>query len=176
MSDLHPVAHKFILHWGEMGARWGINRTVAQIHALLLVSRGPLHAEQIAGTLQVSRSNVSTSLRELLAWGIVRTAQKLGDRRDYYEAVGDVWDMARIIARERKRREFDPTLVALRECVQELEARPADDALDATRLAELLEFLETLSDLYGQLDKVPSPALKRFARLGSKIPRIIGSL
>src|SRR6266849_4753978 len=127
MPSLAPVEQKFILHWGEMGARWGVNRTVAQLHALLYLSPQPLPAEEIATTLAVARSNVSTSLRELQSWGIVRVVHVLGDRRDYFESMKDVWEMARVVLDERKQREIDPTLQALRECVAESEkAHPAD--------------------------------------------------
>src|SRR5919199_754648 len=113
---LTPVVQRFILHWGEMGARWGINRTVAQIHALLYLSQKPLDAEEIAETLGVARSNVSTSLKELLGWGIVRVVHVMGDRRDHFESLKDVWEMFRIIIDERKRREVDPTVAMLRTC------------------------------------------------------------
>src|SRR6187397_1947791 len=106
---------KFILHWGEMGARWGINRTVGQIHALLYLSPRPMNAEEIADTLGVARSNVSTSLKELQNWGIVRIAHVMGDRRDHFESMKDVWEMFRTILDERKKRETDPTLQLLRE-------------------------------------------------------------
>src|SRR4029077_734317 len=107
---LTPVAQKFILHWGEMGTRWGINRTVAQVHALLFVAPKPLPADEISTTLAVARSNVSTSLRELQGWGIVRVVHVLGDRRDHFESIKDVWEIFRIVSEERKRREIDPTL------------------------------------------------------------------
>src|SRR6266436_3005985 len=123
MKSLTAVQEKFILHWGEMGTRWGINRTVAQIHALLYLSPEPLNAEEIATLLSVARSNVSSSLRELQSWGIVRIAHVLGDRRDHFESLKDVWQMFQIIVEERKRREVDPTIGMLRE----LEAAPSDD-------------------------------------------------
>src|SRR5499425_2034899 len=107
--EMAPVTQRFVLHWGEMGARWGINRTVAQIHALLYLSPKPLNAEEIAETLGVARSNVSNSLKELQGWGIVRVVHVLGDRRDHFESIKDVWDIFRIVAEERKRREIDPT-------------------------------------------------------------------
>src|SRR5437870_10691539 len=119
MPKLSSVQQKFILHWGEMGARWGINRTVAQIHALLYLSPKPLHAEEIAETLGVARSNVSTSLKELQGWGIVRVAHVMGDRRDHFESMKDVWEMFRVVLDERKRREIDPTLNMLRACIAE---------------------------------------------------------
>src|SRR5688500_3272438 len=117
--QLSPTTEKFILHWGEMGSRWGINRTVAQSHALLYLSREPLNAEQISEALGVARSNVSTSLRELQAWNIVRVVHVLGDRRDHFESMKDVWEMFRAIIEQRKRRELDPTLALLRECAAE---------------------------------------------------------
>src|SRR5512137_1320928 len=123
--SLPPSVTKFIVHWGEMGARWGINRTVAQIHALLFVSELPLTAEQIAQSLSVARSNVSNSLRELQAWGLVKVVHVLGDRRDHFEALGDAWETLRVILDERKRREVDPMIESVRECVADGAAAPA---------------------------------------------------
>ena len=100
--EMGPLQQKFILHWGDMGTRWGINRTVAQIHALLFLSNAPMHAEDIANTLKVARSNVSMSLRELQSWGIVHTVPVLGDRRDHLESMTDVWEMFEQILDERK--------------------------------------------------------------------------
>ena len=114
---LSPVQQKFVLHWGEMGTRWGINRTVAQIHALLYISPKPLNAEDIAETLDVARSNVSTSLKELQSWRIVRLVHVPGDKRDHFESMKNVWDMFRIVLDERKRREIDPTIAVLEECM-----------------------------------------------------------
>src|SRR5689334_11939787 len=110
MKKLSPVQQKFILHWGEMGTRWGINRTVAQVHALLYISPAPLNADDIVGTLNVARSNVSTSLKELQGWGIVKLVHVIGDKRDHFESLKDVWELFRIVMDERKKREFDPTL------------------------------------------------------------------
>src|SRR5579864_9381353 len=124
---LSPVQQKFVLHWGEMGTRWGINRTVAQIHALLYIYPTPLTAEDIAETLSVARSNVSTSLRELQSWRIVKIAHQYGDRRDYFESMKDVTHMFKIIAEERKRREIDPTLETLGECVSGLDKATGED-------------------------------------------------
>src|SRR5580658_8992757 len=115
MPALTPVRQKFILHWGEMGTRWGINRTVAQIHALLFISPEPLNADDIVETLGVARSNVSTSLKELQGWGIVRMVHILGDKRDHFESIKDVWEMFRVVLNERKRREIDPTMQILDE-------------------------------------------------------------
>ena len=118
MKTLSPVQQKFILHWGEMGTRWGINRTVAQIHALLFISPKPLTAEEIMDTLDVARSNVSNSLRELQSWGIVKLSHVMGDKRDHFESMEDVWEMFRIVLDERKKREIDPTGRLLRECMK----------------------------------------------------------
>src|SRR2546425_9931337 len=135
MKYLAPLQQKFVLHWGEMGTRWGINRTVAQIHALLYLSEKPLHAEQIAETLAVARSNVSTSLKELQAWGIVKRVHVLGDKRDHFESMKEVWEMFRIVLDERKRREIDPTLAMLRECIREAEKNNGSDSYTRQRLA-----------------------------------------
>src|SRR5580658_11276190 len=126
-ATLSPVAQKFILHWGEMGTRWGINRTVAQVHALLFLSPMPLPADEISTTLAVARSNVSTSLKELQGWGIVRVVHVLGDRRDHFESMKDVFEMFQIVLTERKRREIDPTVALLRECLAEAQKSNSDD-------------------------------------------------
>src|SRR5438093_736062 len=125
-NALTPVAQKFILHWGEMGTRWGINRTVAQVHALLFLSPRPVPADEISATLAVARSNVSTSLRELQGWRIVRVVHVLGDRRDHFESIKDVWEIFRIVSEERKRREIDPTLNVLAECVRRSEEHTSE--------------------------------------------------
>jgi DNA-binding transcriptional regulator GbsR (MarR family) len=171
---LSPVEQKFVLHWGEMGTRWGINRTVAQVHALLFVSPKPLHAEEIANTLAVARSNVSNSLRELQGWGVVRVAHILGDRRDHFESVKDVWEIFRIVAEERKRREIDPTLRVLQECVAELKKAGAGSAYTRERLQEMLTFLTTTSDLFEELAHIPIATLKGMARLRGKLKMLFG--
>src|SRR6266849_5619592 len=146
-----PVEQKFILHWGEMGTRWGINRTVAQVHALLFVSSKPLHAEEIANTLAVARSNVSNSLRDLQGWGIVRVVHVLGDRRDHFESMQDVWEMFSVIIEERKRREIDPTVEVLRDVMRELEQAGPTERFTRQRVGELLGFLESVLSFYGEL-------------------------
>lgn len=166
---LSPVEQKFILHWGEMGTRWGINRTVAQVHALLFLSSMPLHAEEIAATLSVARSNVSTSLRELQGWGIVRVVHVLGDRRDHFESIKDVWEIFRIIAQERKRREIDPTLRVVQECVHDLKSAGSAKAYTRERLAEMLEFLTISSGLFEELIRMPAAQVKGIARLRGKL-------
>src|SRR5947208_10505546 len=139
MPTLSPVQQKFILHWGEMGTRWGINRTVAQIHALLFISPQPLNAEDIAETLSVARSNVSTSLKELQSWRIVKLIHVLGDKRDHFESMKNVWEMFRVVLDERKRREIDPTIAMLEESLAEA-AKEKEDKVTQDRLRELHRF------------------------------------
>src|SRR4029077_18233796 len=162
MKKLSPVEQKFILHWGEMGTRWGINRTVAQIHALLFLSPHPVNAEEIASTLSVARSNVSTSLKELQGWGIVKRVHVLGDQRDHFESMKDVWEMFRVVLDERKKREIDPTLAVLRECVAEAAKDKETDEFTEQKLRELGEFFETSTAWYGQIRQWPTGALTRF--------------
>jgi DNA-binding transcriptional regulator GbsR (MarR family) len=172
-SSLSPVAEKFVLHWGEMGTRWGINRTVAQIHALLYLSPRPLHAEEIAAALAVARSNVSNSLRELQNWGIVRVVHVMGDRRDHFESLKDVWEMFRVILDERKKRETDPTLHLVRECVAEAR-KPGGDPYERERLADMLAFLTDMTRWYEQTRSMPLPVVKKFVKLGDKVARMLG--
>ncbi len=173
-KDLPPPVTKFIVHWGEMGARWGINRTVAQIHALLFVSDVPLTAEQIAQTLSVARSNVSNSLRELQAWGLVKVVHVLGDRRDHFEALGDAWETLRVILDERKRREVDPMIEHLRECVEGGVAQPAVRGGHAQqRLEELLGLLHTMAGWYQQVRGLPRGTVMKLVRLGTKISSVV---
>jgi DNA-binding transcriptional regulator GbsR (MarR family) len=172
---LTPIEQKFILHWGEMGTRWGINRTVAQVHALLYVSPRPLHAEEISTTLAVARSNVSTSLRELEGWRIVRVVHVLGDRRDHFETLSDVWEIFRIVAEERKRREIDPTLRVLQECVAALGKTGKENAYTRERLVGMLEFLTTTTNLFEQVVRMPAETLKKTAKLGGKLQRFLGA-
>ena len=173
MAKLTPVQEKFILHWGKMGTQWGLNRTVAQIHALLYISPKPLHAGEIAETLGVARSNVSTSLWELQGWGIIKTIHVMGDRRDHYESVKDVWELFRVVLDERKRREVDPTLALLRECVAEA-GKTKSDPHTRERLSELLGFFETMSAWYEQIRKLPTAAVMKFVKLGDKMLKFSG--
>jgi DNA-binding transcriptional regulator GbsR (MarR family) len=171
---LSPVQQKFVLHWGEMGTRWGINRTVAQIHALLYISPNPLHAEEIAETLNVARSNVSTSLKELQSWRIVKLVHVLGDKRDHFESMKNVWEMFRIVLDERKRREIDPTIAMLEECVAEAGKSKDSDKQTEERLRELHRFLETTTAWYTQVAKLPPSALEKFLKAGDRILKGLG--
>lgn len=172
---LTPVAQKFILHWGEMGTKWGINRTVAQVHALLFLSPKPVPADEISETLSVARSNVSTSLRELQAWGIVRVVHVLGDRRDHFESIKDVWEIFRTVAEERKRREIDPTLRVLGECVTELKTGTQGDAYTRERLESMLEFLTTMTGLFEEVLRMPQSTLKSVGKLRGKVITLLGN-
>jgi DNA-binding transcriptional regulator GbsR (MarR family) len=174
MKTLSPVAQKFILHWGEMGTRWGINRTVAQIHALLFLSPKPLHADEIVEALDVARSNVSTSLKELQSWGIVRMVHVIGDKRDHFESKKDVWEMFRIVLDERKRREIDPTLAVLRECIAVAEQDQETDEYTEQRLKALRDFFETTTAWYEQIRQWPTTALVKFVKLGDKVRKLLG--
>ena len=171
---LTPIRQKFVLHWGEMGARWGINRTVAQVHALLFLSRRPLNAEEISQTLGVARSNVSTSLRDLQGWGIVRVTHILGDRRDHFESLKDVWEMFRIIIEERKKRETDPVLGMLREAVADAKKPGAADAYTRERLGDMLQFFELMTGWVEQTRGLPTPALVRMVKASDRIARMFG--
>jgi DNA-binding transcriptional regulator GbsR (MarR family) len=170
---LSPVAQKFILHWGEMGTRWGVNRTVAQVHALLFLSPRPMHAEEIAKTLSVARSNVSTSLRELQGWRIVRVAPVFGDRRQHFESMKDLWEMFRVILEERKRREIDPTIAVLRECVAEAGKAGPTGAYARARLSEMLDFVVTMSALYEEFRHLPPVAARGLVKLRGKVRKVL---
>lgn len=174
MTNLAPVNQKFILHWGEMGTRWGINRTVAQIHALLFLSDKPLPADEIAQTLGIARSNTSTSLRELQNWGIVRIVHVLGDRRDHFESMKDVFAMFRVIARERKKREIEPTLRVLRDCIEEAGKPKAAAPHTREQLTELLNFFEIATNAYEKMEKLPTPAILKVAKLGDRALKLLG--
>lgn len=159
---------EFVLRWGDMGGDWGVNRSVAQIHALLLIADRPIAAETFAATLGVARSNVSTSLKELCVWGLARRTPVQGDRRDHFEAEGDVWEMVARIAAMRKAREFDPAAAALARCLDAAREDPAAPPAAVRRLADLRELVTTLDDWYGQISRVPRSQLLPLIRLGSR--------
>src|SRR5688500_16870386 len=168
---LSPVTEKFVLHWGEMGARWGVSRTVAQVHALLYLSERALNAEEISETLSIARSNVSTSLKELQAWGLIKVTHVLGDRRDHFVGLQDITDLFRVIVEERKKREIDPTLALLRECVDESEAK--GDAFARERIQSTLDFMEMLNKWYDDMKNLPYPMLASLMRMGSKVQKFL---
>ena len=170
---LTPVMKRFVLHWGEMGTRWGVNRTVAQVHALLYLSPTPLPAEEIAETLSVARSNVSTSLKELQSWGLVSVAHVLGDRRDHFVARIDTWDMLLTILEQRKRREIEPTLDVLRECVAEMEKDRNTPSEVKARIDGMRGFLTDVTEWFDQIVKLPRATLVNVMRLGATIGSLV---
>ncbi len=172
--ELTEATKNFIVHWGEMGTKWGINRTVAQIHALLFISPEPLTAEEISDTISAARSTVSTGLKELQSWGIIKIVHVLGDRRDHFETMGDVWEMFRVVLDERKRREMDPTLHMLRDTLNELEEKAEEDEHTRQKLNEMLDFFETMMSLYGQLQNLSTSTIKRTAKMGNILNSLVG--
>jgi DNA-binding transcriptional regulator GbsR (MarR family) len=171
---LTPVMQRYIVHWGEMGSRWGLNRSVAQIHALLYLSSQPVHADEIAETLGIARSNVSVGLKELLAWDLVHVTHTLGDRRDFFVAQQDSWEVIRVIIEGRKRRELDPTVSFLKECAAALETDTETPPLVAERITGQLEFMETLTTWYDSIKGLPRKTLIKMMRLGQRIAKVIG--
>jgi DNA-binding transcriptional regulator GbsR (MarR family) len=174
MAPRSAVVEQFVRHWGEMGTRWGVNRSVAQIHALLYLSPKPLNADEIIAALGIARSNVSNSLRELQGWGVVRVVHVPRDRRDHFESMKDVWEMFQAVLDERKRREIDPTVALLRECVASAAKSGPGDAYARQRLHEMLDFFTTMSGWYQQLRALPTGAVVKFVKLGAKLPKLLG--
>jgi len=163
---LSPASEKFVLHWGEMGARWGVNRTQGQIHALLYLADRPLNAEEIAETLSVARSNVSTSLKELQGWGLVKITHTMGDRRDHFVGIQDVWEIFLLILEGRRKREIDPTVSVMRDCAREAQASgdPVKDKLSA-----MLDFLDLMLDGYEQVKQIPPQALLQLVKMAKQM-------
>jgi DNA-binding transcriptional regulator GbsR (MarR family) len=168
-----PAVEKYVLHWGEMGTRWGTNRTVAQIQALLYLSPNPLRADEIVELLSVARSNVSTSIRELQSHGLVRMTHLLGDRRDYFESLHDVWELFRVIIEQRKQKELNPTLAMLKVCATEVENDTETDAVTKDRIRNMLQFVESTSDWYEQVRQIPTSTLTKIMALGAKITKLV---
>ncbi|MEN9844292.1 MAG: hypothetical protein RLZZ612_2121 [Pseudomonadota bacterium] len=170
--ELSETARQFVVHWGEMGTAWGVNRTVAQIHALLFFHGRPLHADEIAQTLVVARSNVSTSLKELLNWNLIRTTHVLGDRRDYFETSLDVWELFRVIVRERKEREFDPTVRLLQDLVisPDFEAESPDTQ---DRVRETLRFMQTLGSWSEEMLRLSPTTLEKVMKMGASVQKFV---
>ncbi|MEP7099606.1 MAG: MarR family transcriptional regulator [Burkholderiales bacterium] len=171
--DLSPNLSRFVLHWGEMGARWGVNRTVAQIHALLYITGRPMHAEEITDTLDVARSNVSNSIRELQSWNLIRLVHLAGDRRDHFESSTQVWELLRTIVRERQRREIAPTIEVLQSLLADpsINKEPAEAKL---RMRETLELLQTLTAWSDEMLKLDTQTLTKVLKLGARIKKLIG--
>jgi len=170
--ELKPIAERFVLHWGEMGSRWGVNRTVAQVHALLYLAGRPMDAEEITETLGVARSNVSTSLKELQSWNLVRVVHLKGERRDHFETSADVWELFKLIVAGRRQREIDPTTTALRECL----ANPAiTDEEEGTRqrIEDTLKFIEIMSSLADEMLRYKPETLMKTLGVSARISQAI---
>lgn len=175
MTDLKlaPAVERFVLHWGDMGGRWGVNRSVAQIHALLYLAERPLTAEDMADTLGMARSNVSNSLKELGAWKLIRRVPVMGDRRDHYEAETDLWEMLARIAQGRKERELDPAACAIRACLVEARDDARVNPVAKSRLEEMGRFVDDIGRWYDQMLGVPPPKLMQLMRMGSRVVELL---
>lgn len=172
--EITPVMRKFILHWGEMGTSWGINRSVAQIHALLYLAGEPLTADELVEHLDIARSNVSMSLKELKGWGLIRTVHLTGDRKDHFETQYDVWELFRIIMIERQKREIDPTARLLEECVDESAATEAASAPERhARLVAMHEFIQLSASWGRRTTALKAAKMRKLAQLGDTIFRLI---
>lgn len=169
---LSPLSQAFVLHFGEMGSRWGINRTVGQIYAMLFLAQAPRHAEEICEALSMSRGSVSMGVKELASWNLIRLRHVPGDRRDYYEAPHDVWAIFRTLVEERKKREIDPTLTTLRTLMLEHATDPADIHAQS-RMAEMHEQIELLTDWYGEMRHLDNDRLLQLLRLGARVVKIL---
>jgi DNA-binding transcriptional regulator GbsR (MarR family) len=173
MDQLDSVTRRFVLHWGEMGTRWGINRTVAQVHALLYLSARPMNADEIVEALEVSRSNVSMSLKDLLGWGLVRTVHLPGDRRDHLETLHDPWELFRIVFEERRKREFDPTHREIQSCLDEAERLQAPEHI-RSRLAAMRDFFSAAGAFHDTLRAIPVSAWPKLGKAGAALRRLLG--
>ncbi|WP_129776129.1 GbsR/MarR family transcriptional regulator [Peristeroidobacter soli] len=171
--QLTPTMQRCVLHWGEMASRWGVSRSVAQIHALLFLAPTPLTADEIAETLNVARSNVSVSIRELQSWDLVSVTHQLGDRRDYFQARKDIWEVLTMIMDGRKKREIDPTLQMLREATADARKDEETPEQVKQRIGDMLEFLEEVSGWYDQVRAMPRPTLLKLMRMGTKVAKIV---
>lgn len=169
---LSPVTEQFILHWGEMGSRWGVNRTMSQIHALLYITGRPMHAEEIVETLGVARSNVSTSIKELQHWGLVQKVSLLGDRRDHFTTELDVWGLARTIVIERQRRELAPTVTFLQQLVDSPDFAVERPEVRA-RVKDTLIFIDTITTWSNEMLKLPTSILKKVLKTGKNIRKLL---
>jgi DNA-binding transcriptional regulator GbsR (MarR family) len=167
--DLTPASREFILHWGEMGGRWGVNRTVAQVHALLYLSPEPLTAEDIADLLSVARSNVSTSLRELQNWQLVHATHRMGDRRDFFSTSHDVWQLFLTVVQQRVEREIEPTIAALERLGAEARTEKRPEV--AARIVTMHDFLREMHGWYQQMAKLPPNTLRSLVKLGAGVTK-----
>lgn len=173
-AQLTPVIERFVLHWGEMGTHWGVNRSVAQIHAFLYVSAKPLTAEDISVVIGLARSNVSTSLKELLSWKLIRRVHVMGDRRDHFEVEADLWQMLMNIAEGRKQREIDPTIKVMNQCVSDATDDKTITPLARQRIGEMRDFITTMDNWYMDMTSVPKPKIIAMMKMGKAIMKFVG--
>ncbi len=170
---MQPAIQELVLHWGEMGARWGISRTVARIHALLYFSPKPLPADEITELLGIARSHVSNSLKELQAWGVVKNVHILGDRREHFESMKDVWKLFEALLDERKKREVDPTLAALRSVEPAITSDPGISDETRQRWEDMLAFFEAMEKFYAQMRRMPIESRVKLVKLGSRLAKFL---
>ena len=170
--NLPPLTQKFVLHFGELGSRWGINRTVGQIYALLYVSASPLNADAVGEALGFSRSNVSMGLKELQSWNLVRLIHHPGDRREYFQAPDDVWAIFRTLAAERRKREIDPTLSMLRDALME-QPSVAEDVHAQARMQQMHTFIDLMTDWLDDVQKMDSDTLASLMKMGSRVQKLL---
>ena len=168
-----PAKAQFILYWGDMGGQWGVNRSVAQIQALLFLSVAPLNAEQICEELGIARSNVSNSLKELVGWKLIRRVPVAGDRREHFEAITDVWEIATRVAQGRKEREIDPAIAVIGDCVDMAKSEPNLNPVILQRMTEMQDFLGTVDTWYTQMLAVPKSKLNLLMKMGSKVVSLL---
>ncbi len=172
MPNLSPLVRSFVGHFGEMGSRWGINRTVGQIYALIYVSPQPLNADEIGEALEFSRSNVSMGLKELQAWRLVKLRHVSGDRREYFEAPTDAWEVFRTLAEERRRREIEPTLTMLRNALME-EAVTPEDRYAQARMKDMHGLIEMMTTWFEDVQRLDQATLSQLMKMGSKVQRLL---
>jgi DNA-binding transcriptional regulator GbsR (MarR family) len=170
--NIPPLTQKFVMHFGEMGSRWGVNRTVGQIYALLFVASKPLNADEVGEALAFSRSNVSMGLKELQSWGLVKLIHQPNDRREYFQAPEDVWAIFRTLAAERRKREIDPTLSMLRDALME-QPSVAEDIHAQARMRQMHEFIERMTDWLDDVQKMDSDTLVSLMKMGAKVQKLL---
>jgi len=170
---LTQAMQDFILHWGEMGARWGVNRSVAQVHALLHLSPKPVPADEIAQTLGIARSNVSIALKELQSWKLVRISRQLGDRRDHFTSVEDMFDLVRLVVEGRREREYAPTVAAVGEVLVSAENDGETPGEVVDRLRETLETMKMFDTWYAEMAKLPRGTQLTLLRMGARLARLL---
>ena len=172
MSQLSPLVSSFVGHFGEMGSRWGINRTVGQIYALIFVAPAPLHADDIAEKLAFSRSNVSMGLKELQAWRLVKLRHLAGDRREYFEAPADAWEIFQTLAAERRRREIQPTLSMLRNALLEYPTTE-EDRIAQQRMKGMHDLIELMTTWFDDVQRLDQQTLSKLMKMGAKVQRLL---